>query len=143
MDFLSPYLIAIIAAWLFAHIIKYVIAVTLGKQLAFKNQVFVSGGMPSAHVSTAVALLTVILFVNGLNSGLFALSFLFTLITAHDAVRVRRSSGEQGIAVVQLIKETKSTAKIPIVAKGHTPAEVVAGVIFGAIVGIVVFLATR
>jgi hypothetical protein len=141
---LSPYLLAIIITWLFAHIIKYVIAIIRGKQLSFSKQVFVSGGMPSAHVSTAVALTIVILLSKGgFNSGLFALSVLFTLIVAHDSLRVRRSSGEQGAALIQVMKETKSSAKIPIVAKGHTPQEVIVGVLFGALMGIIVFLATR
>jgi acid phosphatase family membrane protein YuiD len=140
---LSPYLLAIVVTWLLAHIIKYVIAIAKRKQLSFGKQVFVSGGMPSAHVSTAVALTVVILSIKGYNSGLLALSVLFTLIVAHDSVRVRRSSGEQGAALIQVIKETKSSAKIPIVAKGHTPQEVIVGALFGAVMGIIVFLATR
>jgi acid phosphatase family membrane protein YuiD len=143
MNWLSPYLLAIVATWLLAHIIKYAIAIIGRKQLGFSKQVFISGGMPSAHVSTSVALTVVILLVDGFNSGLLALSVLFTLIVAHDAVRVRRSSGEQGVALIQVIKETKSSAKLPIVAKGHTPLEVIVGALFGAIMGIIVFLATR
>ena len=42
----------------------------------------------------------------------------------YDAVMVRRSSGEQGTAIQELIKELKSKVIIPRAAKGHTPEEV-------------------
>ena len=55
---------------------------------------------------------------------------------------VRRSSGEQGKAIQLLIKESKSTIQIPRAAKGHTPIEVLVGALLGAIIGVVVVLAT-
>jgi acid phosphatase family membrane protein YuiD len=60
----------------------------------------------------------------------------------YDAVKVRRSSGEQGEAIHSLIKEQKSSVKLPRAAKGHTPVEVVAGSILGVIIGIVVYFST-
>ncbi len=142
LDQISPYIWAIVVTWTAAHLVKYIIALIRGTQLGFKQQVFISGGMPSSHVATSMALWTVILLIDGPLSGLFGVATLFVLIVAHDAVRVRRSSGEQGAAVIQLIKETKSKAIIPRVAKGHTLPEVVVGALFGAVLGTVVFLAT-
>lgn len=139
MTGLSPYIWVIVITWLGAHAVKYALALAKGKQLNFKKQVFVSGGMPSAHVATATALTAVIAFIDGMPSGLFALSALMTLIIAHDALRVRRSSGEQGEALIRIIKETGSKAKVPLVAKGHVPSEVIAGVLFGIMCGIVVY----
>jgi len=143
MAWLSPYIIAIIAAWLLAHIVKYTIAMSRGTQLDLTHQLFISGGMPSSHAATSVAIWTVILLKDGISSGLFGLATFVVLVVCYDAVKVRRSSGEQGEAIEALIKETKSNVRVPRAAKGHTPLEVIAGAIFGAVIGLVVFLATK
>ena len=143
MTWLSPYIIAIVAAWLLAHVVKYVIAFSKGTQLDLTHQLFISGGMPSSHAATSVAIWTVILLKDGVTSGLFGLATFIVLVVCYDAVKVRRSSGEQGEAIEALIKETKSTVRIPRAAKGHTPLEVFAGAIFGTVIGLVVFFATK
>ena len=143
MELLSPYVIAIIVAWLLAHVIKYAIALSRGTQVDLTHQLFISGGMPSSHAATSVAVWTVILLKDGVESGLFGLATFVVLVVCYDAVKVRRSSGEQGEAIAELIKETKSKVRIPRAARGHTPMEVVAGAIFGAAIGLVVFLATK
>lgn len=142
MGWVSPYLVAIVVAWLLAHIIKYVIATIRGKRLDFTHQLFISGGMPSSHAATSVAVWTVIGLHDGVTSGLFGLATLFVLIVCYDAVKVRRSSGEQGEAISALIRESKSTIRMPRVAKGHTPVEVVAGACLGVVIGYIVFFAT-
>jgi uncharacterized protein len=138
-DQVSVYIWAIVIAWVAAHLVKYAIALIKGTQLGFRKQVFTSGGMPSAHMSTVMALWAVILLQDGANSGLFGVITLFALIVAHDAVRVRRSSGEQGAVLVEMMKATKSKLALPRVSKGHTIPEVVVGAVFGTLVGIVVF----
>lgn len=143
MNVLSPYIIAIIAAWLLAHIVKYAIAASRGTQQDLTHQLFISGGMPSSHAATSVAIWTVILLTDGVATGLFGLATFVVLVVCYDAVKVRRSSGEQGEAITQLIKETGSKVRIPRAAKGHTPLEVFAGAAFGAVIGLVVFLATK
>jgi acid phosphatase family membrane protein YuiD len=142
-DGISAYFLAIIAAWFLSHAAKYIISVIKKEQLDFTHQIFVSGGMPSSHAATAMALWAVVLFKDGALSGLFGLTTLVVLIVCYDAVKVRRSSGEQGAAIATLIKETKSKAIIPRAAKGHTPLEVFVGGLFGLIVGIVVFITTN
>lgn len=143
MEFLSPYIIAIVVAWLLAHVVKYTIAFSKGTQVDLTHQLFISGGMPSSHAATSVAVWTVILLKDGVESGLFGLATFVVLVVCYDAVKVRRSSGEQGEAIAELIKEVKSKVRIPRAARGHTPLEVVAGAIFGASIGLVVFLATK
>jgi len=140
---LSPYIIAIVTAWLIAHIIKFTIAKIRSEKRQLLSQLFISGGMPSSHSATSVATLTVIGLIDGFGSGLFGLAGLFTLIVVYDAVKVRRSSGEQGEAIRALIKEQGSSIALPRAAKGHTPVEAIVGSILGAIIGVVVFLATR
>lgn len=142
MNSLSPYLLAVIAGWIAAQGAKYVVKVIQTGDVSQVRQLYLSGNMPSAHATSVVALLVVIGFIDGIGSGLFALALLFAAIVMYDAVMVRRSSGEQGRAIQLIIKESKSQVKIPRAAKGHTPLEVCVGAVLGALIGVVVVLAT-
>jgi hypothetical protein len=139
---ISPYLITIFFAWFLAHLIKFILSSINKEKRTLRAHLFISGGMPSAHSAAVTAMLTIIGLKDGIGSGLFGLAVLFAVIVMYDAVKVRRSSGEQGLAIRQLIKDTNSKIKLPRVAKGHTPTEVGLGAVLGAAIGIVVFLAT-
>lgn len=142
LNIISPYLITVFIAWFGAHIVKYVIGLMKKEKHGFSSRLFMSGGMPSSHSTTVVALVTIIGLRDGISSGLFGLGALFALIVMYDAVKVRRSSGEQGAAIHALIKEQNSKVKLPRAAKGHTPLEVAIGAIFGGLIGLVVFFST-
>lgn len=142
LGIISPYITAVIIAWILAHIIKYVVSLAKGERRSLSG-IFESGGMPSSHSAAVVSLMTVIGFRDQVGSGLFGLSVLFALIVMYDAMKVRRSSGEQGLAVHKLIKEHSSEINLPRVSMGHTPLEVLAGAFLGLIIGAVVFLSTK
>ncbi len=139
---ISPYLITILLAWLSAHMLKFIICSIKNEKLTLKSYLFDSGGMPSAHSAAVVSMATIIGLRDGVDSGLFGLSLLFAIIVMYDAMKVRRSSGEQGIVIHQLIKELKSKIKLPRAAKGHSPMEVAFGALLGIVIGYVVFLST-
>ena len=141
-EMLSPYLIAIIIAWLGAHLIKYIVSLVKKEKYGLRSYLFMSGGMPSSHTATVIAMATVIGLKDGTDSGLFGLAVLFALIVMYDAMKVRRSSGEQGEAIKSLIAAHNDKIKPPRVSKGHTPVEVAFGALLGAIIGAVVFLST-
>ena len=143
MTLLSPYLCAIIIAWVVAQGLKYLIIAVKHKSLSNFRHLYLSGNMPSAHSATVIALLTVVALHDGISSGLFAVAALFAAIVMYDAVMVRRSSGEQGKAIQHLIQEQKSSVTLPRAAKGHEPLEVVVGALLGAVIGVVVFFATK
>lgn len=142
MSVISPYIAAIIVAWVLAQGSKYAIIAIKDRSLKSVRHLYISGNMPSAHSATVVALLTVIGLKDGVDSGLFGLATLFAAIVMYDAMMVRRSSGEQGQAIRQLIKEQLSKVKEPRAAKGHEPLEVAVGACLGVVIGTVVFLAT-
>ena len=143
MEILSPYIIVIIGGWVVAQGLKYIIVAVRGRTLMGYRHLYMSGNMPSAHSATVVALWMMIALKDGVTSGLFGLATLFAAIVMYDAVMVRRSSGEQGQAIQQLIKEQKSKVKMPRAARGHEPLEVLVGAALGAVIGVVVFLATK
>jgi acid phosphatase family membrane protein YuiD len=143
MNTFSPYIVAILAAWLSAQGAKYVIVGLRQRRFDHFRQLYLSGNMPSAHSATVTALVVVVALRDGIESGLFGLAALFAAIVMYDAMMVRRSSGEQGLAIQMLIKEQGSRVALPRAAKGHTPLEVVVGALLGVIIGLVVFLATN
>ncbi len=142
MEFLSPYIIAGAAGWIIAQGMKYAVASLKKGRPVSARQLYLSGHMPSAHSATVVALLTVIALIDGVASGLFGLALVFTSVVLYDAMMVRRSSGEQGIALTKLLKEQKSDVPLPRVAMGHTPLEVAVGSFIGFIVGLTVYFLT-
>ena len=138
---ISQYLIAAVIAWVVAQGLKYIISSIKSKNLSSnKRQLYLSGGMPSAHSATVVALLVVIGLHDGVGSAVFGVAALFAAVVMYDAVMVRRSSGEQGAAIVAIIREQSSKVALPRTAKGHSPTEVLVGALIGAIVGLVVYL---
>ena len=139
----SSYLIVIALGWIAAQGLKYVFAVIKTKRIGNFRQFYTSGNMPSSHTACVVGLTTLIGFTEGVGSAIFGLAFLFAMIVMYDAVMVRRSSGEQGIAIQELIKLGKANVVLPRSAKGHTPLEVAVGAVLGLVIGVVVFLATK
>jgi acid phosphatase family membrane protein YuiD len=138
MELFSPYIIAAIAGWVVAQSLKYLIQSIKGRGFKNLRQLYLSGNMPSAHSATVMAVLIVIGFKDGFDSAVFGLAALVASVVLYDSLMVRRSSGEQGLALTALIKEQKSKVRLPRVAKGHTPFEVLGGVVVGVLIGIIV-----
>jgi acid phosphatase family membrane protein YuiD len=132
---ISVYLIAAGLTWISAQLVKYLFGLTKNGRWSDASTILHSGNMPSVHTATTVALTVMIGLKNGPASGLFALSLLFTAVVAYDAMGVRRSAGEQGIALRKLLKPT---VKPPYLALGHKPLEVAVGAMIGVIVSIIV-----
>ena len=107
------------------------------------DHLYISGNMPSAHSATMMSLVSIIGLKDGGGSGLFGLALALAAIVMYDALMVRRSVGEQGEAIKQVIDISKFDVSKPRSAKGHTPLEVVVGAAIGLLAGIVVFLATK
>lgn len=135
--------LAIIGSWLIAHCIKYAIAAsTQAARPNLRRQLFISGGMPSSHAAISWAVWVVVVMSDGIHSSAAAIATLVALIFCYDAVKVRRSSGEQGEAIAQIIDKSGLSVAKPRAARGHTPLEVCAGATLGLIIGYVVFYIT-
>ena len=146
------YIVTPLLAWALAQGLKHVFVrynrrrKVIDQPEANKNLLIAiapSGGMPSAHSSTVTALATIVGLVNGFDSAIFAIALLFAAVVMYDAMMVRYSSGEQGEAILAVLKEMKSSITKPKVAKGHLPSEVLAGAGIGLAVALVVFLVTK
>lgn len=140
---ISPYILAIVVSWIVAQGAKYVIMALRNKSLKGYRQLYLSGNMPSAHTATVVSMATAIGLREGIDSAVFGVAAMVAGVVMYDAVMVRRSVGEQGIAIKKVITLTKSKVELPRAAKGHTPAEVAVGAVLGVLIGVVVFIATQ
>ena len=140
---MSPYLIAIVVSWFVAQGAKYVAVVLKTGNLRHVRQLYLSGNMPSAHSATVTSVATVVAMRDGMDSAVFGLAVLIAGVVMYDAMMVRRSVGEQGSSIQEIIKKGRFNVRLPRAAKGHTPLEVLVGAIVGIIVGSVVYIATR
>ena len=96
------------------------------------RKLFSTGGMPSSH-SAFVASLTTAMAINaGLDSELFAISCVFSLIAVYDTVRVRGAI-LRNLEALRHIMESIPKAKRPINSPtlAHTPVEIVTGLLLG------------
>lgn len=141
----SPYLLTIALSWVIAQGAKYIIVAIKNQNFDHLRQLYLSGNMPSAHSATVMSMATIIGLKNGFDSAIFGVAIMVAMVVMYDAVMVRRSVGEQGLALQGLIRAAKNNERvvIPRAAKGHTPLEVVVGGILGVMIGLVVFFATK
>ena len=125
-------------AWLIACCISQSIKITLGvirhQRFDFR-WLFGTGGMPSTHASGVTALTTAVGLAEGVASPLFAIAFVFTVITVFDAQGVRRWSGRQAQVLNKVLDDMYFRRRIQEERLkellGHTPIEVLAGMGLG------------
>ncbi len=134
------YLIVFVSAWVIAQGAKYILEAHKDKNVSFKRVITESGGMPSSHSAVVIAVTTLIMFNEGINSALFGLAFTFAMIVIYDSMKVRYSTGIQSITINKIIENEK--LKIPKlrVVRGHTPLEVAVGSVIGFLIGYIAFL---
>ncbi|UOF90438.1 divergent PAP2 family protein [Fodinisporobacter ferrooxydans] len=109
-----------------------------------------TGGMPSSHSASVMALTTAVGLRHGLSSSLFAIAMTLGMIVMYDAAGIRRHAGEQAMAINKLEaefekhiesrgpshhfhwKKSKQLKEM----LGHQPTEVLAGAILGICIGV-------
>ena len=140
---LNPILTVALLAWFVAQVLKTLINfILLGKfQL---ERMWGDGGMPSAHSATVCAMVIATARSEGFGSAIFAVAAVVAIITMHDAMGVRRETGEQAKVLNKMIEQwidvTEKNA--PFLQNlhlkemvGHTPLQVLAGFVVGCVVG--------
>ncbi len=129
----------IIAAGVLSQGIKFLMHAWKHKKADLALLVFEPGGMPSTHAAVVTALTTT-LYLRRVDTATFAVSLIFSLIVMTDAIGVRREAGETARRMNQLIITMRRT-RIEKVHEvfGHTPVQVVAGVILGLVVALFFF----
>lgn len=103
---------------------------------SFKNIFSTYGGFPSSHTAFVVSLTTLIGLNLGVNTPIFAISLIFTLIIMRDAVAFRGFLGKQAKLFNQLIDNLPKVSQVPKFQErmGHSLNEVLGGAGYGIIV---------
>ncbi len=133
---MNQVLLSTLLAGFGAQLLKLIIYWFQHKRLSSKDLV-VTGGMPSSHSAFVVALTTSIFLDEGTSTA-FAISLILMFIVIRDAFGVRRTVGEEGLILTQVLKKLKLQNKTHF-AMGHTPAQVAVGAAIGLIVPLLVY----
>ena len=105
------------------------------------EDVVVTGGMPSAHSATVVALCLSILWTEGWQNSIFVLAAVLAVIVIRDALGVRRTAGEEGKTINSIIRLAHIKTPPVHYSLGHTPTEVAVGLVIGALAALAMVVA--
>jgi acid phosphatase family membrane protein YuiD len=134
--FTNKVLLIPICAWALAQLMKFIIALLSGKGFDL-DYLFGPGGMPSSHSAMVSALAISVGIVDGFGSSLFAVSVVLAVIVIYDSAGVRQSVGQQSVILNRIVRELRLRQTRVILEKelreliGHTPIQVIVGVLFG------------
>ena len=137
----NPFLITAISAWFASQTLKVFTHAIAYREWDIKR-FFGDGGMPSSHTATVSSLAAFAGLSCGFGSFEFGVCTILTMIVCRDAVGVRNETGKQNIIINELKKmiESKEIAEIKLKKfVGHTPLQVVGGVIVGFAVAALMF----
>ena len=139
-------LIAGLIAWMMAQIIKLPLDYLLTRKWNWAL-LLTTGGMPSSHSSLITATSLGIGLYHGFDNPVFAIAVAITMVVVYDAAGVRRQAGihAQRINVLfnELLRGHMLNEKDLREVLGHTPLEVVGGILLGLIVAIGQWLVWR
>ena len=126
--------------WFFIQVFKVIYDLVSTKKFNFKR-IMGAGGMPSSHSAVVTGLATLVGKYQGVDSPIFAISFILALVVMYDACGVRRAAGKQA-ALLNKIIETPGLTGVQVSERlvevlGHTPIQVFVGALIGIIVGLI------
>ncbi|MBK5201278.1 MAG: divergent PAP2 family protein [Spirochaetaceae bacterium] len=137
-SFIAPFI-----SWILAQSIKPLISLISGESFDIKRSLS-TGGMPSSHTSTVVALTTNLAIIFGIGSYQFAIAMVFSSIVIYDAMGIRQEAGKQAeminswsTTLGELFEGQFSQTNLKTML-GHTISQVLFGILLGLIVGFVV-----
>ena len=105
------------------------------------------GGMPSSHSALVVGLTHGVGLATGFDSVYYALSFALAMVVIYDATGIRRQAGLHAELINAMIEDL--AAGHPLKDEqlkevlGHTPGEVLGGILLGLVTAQVVFMLWR
>ncbi len=95
------------------------------------------GGMPSSHTAYITSLGLLIALNEGVNSPVFALWFMISVIVIKNALGLRQEVSRHSIALEKINQKIKTSIPSLTHRLGHKPSEVLVGFIFGIIITLI------
>lgn len=129
----NPFLLISLCSWFIAQVIKVIINAIVHKKIIWERLVG-DGGMPSGHSATVSSLAVSVGLIRGFGSVEFALAAILAVIVCHDAMGVRQEAGKQAMMLNEIIRILEEDALPEVKLKelvGHTPLQVLAGILIG------------
>ena len=141
----NPFLLIGLSSWFWAQLIKTIIHAIVTKSIDF-TRLIGDGGMPSGHSATVSSLATAAALVYGLGSFEFAIALVFAIVVCKDAMGVRLETGKQAAIIndiVEAFNVLTSEEKLPDAKLkefvGHTPLQVIAGILLGIVNAVLLY----
>lgn len=135
--FANPVLIAALASWSLAQIIKIPLEYLQTRRWNWAL-LLRAGGMPSSHSALVAAAAHSIGLHAGFDSPVFALSFALAMIVIYDATGIRRQAGKHAEIINTMIKDLVEGHPLREEqlreVLGHTPLEALGGTLLGILV---------
>lgn len=133
-------LTALVVSNVSAQVIKTVIFAVQNRFLDLRTLV-TTGGMPSSHSSSVVAMATTVGLLEGFESINFSLACSLAIVVMYDSAGVRRAAGKQAAILNRMIAELLSEEHKIKAGRlkellGHSPKEVLMGAFLGVLVSI-------
>ena len=134
----NPFLMTAVSSWTIAQVLKAILNAIVNKKFTLER-LFGDGGMPSGHSATVTSLAVYSLLAHGPGSFQFAVTAVLAVIVCHDAMGVRMETGKQAVVINDLVElfESLTGKDLPdgelkeLV--GHTPLQVLAGMLLGVL----------
>ena len=140
----NRFFIVSVSSWFVAQFLKTVIFAIENKKWDW-TRLFGDGGMPSGHSATVSSLAMLSALSFGFDSFEFAVTSILAIIVCHDAMGVRLETGKQAEVINELTKTIEllsskewSQEKLKEFV-GHTPIQVLAGILLGIVNALVMF----
>ncbi len=137
-------LVTAISASLTAQFIKVLLNLFIFHRF-IAERMWGAGGMPSSHSATVCAMVVATGRYCGVNSAVFAVAAVLSIIVMYDAMGVRYETGEQAKLLNRMFTEwmDQESEALPFLKNGkklkemvgHTPIEVLTGAILGILIG--------
>jgi acid phosphatase family membrane protein YuiD len=130
-----------VVAWFSAQVIKVIVDLFQKERPSLLKIFFSTGGMPSSHSSSVVALCIACAIGEGLSSPYFAITLVLAGVVMIDASGVRYETGKQAQLLNKITRELfqGNAEEFNLGLKelvGHTPFQVMMGAILGIVVAI-------
>ena len=141
----NGFLLVALSSWFWAQLIKTIIHAIVTKSIDF-TRLIGDGGMPSGHSATVSSLAVSAAMVYGLGSFEFAIALVFAIVVCKDAMGVRLETGKQAAIIndiVEAFNVLTSEEKLPDAKLkefvGHTPLQVIAGILLGIVNAVLLY----
>ncbi len=134
-----------ILAFSIAQGTKFILKTRRQKKFNWRN-IFSYSDMPSGHTAVVVSLTTIVGLIEGIDSALFAITFVFSAIVITDAIGFRNYLGQHGKTLNILVKDLEEddflddTYPELLEKIGHTPIQAIIGAFIGFTVSILGYL---